>query len=65
MGNQRTDEGGWFPLRGSYEEAVLSWYEQIEMSFRRRELEAQRSETGEGVRTQPQQEARPYQTVSD
>ena len=38
----RSREAGWFPARGSYEEAVLSWYEQIELSFRRRELEAQR-----------------------
>jgi len=43
MEKGRVTEGGWFPLRGSYEEAVLSWYEQIEASFRRRELEAQRS----------------------
>jgi hypothetical protein len=28
---------GWFPLRGSWEEAVLSWNEQVENSFRRRE----------------------------
>ena len=28
---------GWFPLRGSWEEAVLSWNEQVEISFRRRE----------------------------
>jgi len=38
----RSKETGWFPARDSYEEAVLSWYEQIELSFRRRELEAQR-----------------------
>jgi len=25
---------GWFPLRGSYEEAVLSWDEQIARKFR-------------------------------
>jgi hypothetical protein len=28
----------WLPLRASYEEAVLNWYEQIESSFRRRRL---------------------------
>ena len=44
MEKGRATEGGWFPLRGSYEEAVLSWYEQIEASFRRRELEAQRAD---------------------
>jgi hypothetical protein len=38
----RSNEVGWFPARGSYEEAVLTWYEQIEQSFRRRDLEAQR-----------------------
>ena len=37
------NEVGWFPAGGSYEEAVLSWHEQIEMSFRRRELAAQRT----------------------
>jgi len=31
---------GWFPLRGSWEEAVLSWNEQVEISFRRRESRA-------------------------
>ena len=36
-------DAGWNPLRGSYEEAVLSWYEQVEMSFRRRALEARRA----------------------
>ena len=48
---QGTTEAGWFPLRGSYEEAVLSWYEQVEMSFRRRALEAQRA--GRETRVQP------------
>ncbi len=43
MEKSRVTEGGWFPLRGSYEEAVLSWHEQIEASFRRRELEIQRA----------------------
>ena len=27
---------GWFPLRGSWEEAVLSWNEQIDIALRRR-----------------------------
>jgi hypothetical protein len=44
MEKGRATEGGWFPLRSSYEEAVLSWHEQIEASFRRRELEAQRAD---------------------
>jgi hypothetical protein len=35
-------ETGWLPLRDSYEEAVLTWYEQIENSFRRREQDARR-----------------------
>ena len=45
---ERTREGevGWFPAKGSYEEAVLSWQEQIEMSFRRRELGARRAVLG-------------------
>ena len=42
MEKLRSREAGWSPARGSYEEAVLSWYEQIELSFRRRELDAQR-----------------------
>ena len=40
--NGRTTELGWRPLRDSYEEAVLNWYEQIETSFRRRRLESHR-----------------------
>ncbi len=43
MDKIRTNEVGWFPARGSYEEAVLSWHEQIDQSFRRRDLEAQRT----------------------
>ncbi len=43
MDRIRTNEVGWFPARGSYEEAVLSWHEQIDQSFRRRDLEAQRT----------------------
>ena len=29
---------GWFPLRGSWEEAVLSWNEQIDIALRRQRL---------------------------
>ena len=36
-------EVGWSPAQGSYEEAVLSWQEQIDQSFRRRYLESQRT----------------------
>ena len=56
-------EVGWFPAGGSYEEAVLSWYEQIETSFRRRELEAQR--TDQVARARRGSEVRPVQHVSD
>jgi hypothetical protein len=38
----RSIETGWLPLRDSYEEAVLNWYEQVENSFRRREQEPRR-----------------------
>ncbi len=38
----RSIDTGWLPLRDSYEEAVLNWYEQVENSFRRRELEPRR-----------------------
>jgi len=34
----RRTEIGWAPRQDSYEEAVLSWYEQVESSFRRRRL---------------------------
>ena len=53
---------GWSPLQDSYEESVLSWYEQVEMSFRRRQLDAER--TGHEARTRPQQ-ARPQPAASD
>jgi len=59
---QSTAEAGWFPLRGSYEEAVLSWYEQVELSFRRRALESQRIALDARVRTG---EAKELPTVSD
>jgi len=42
--NGRALDVAWAPLRGSYEEAVLNWYEQIESSFRRRRLEADKSQ---------------------
>jgi len=38
----RVNQVGWDPARGSYEEAVLTWYEQIEQSFRRRDIESQK-----------------------
>jgi hypothetical protein len=44
----RSIETGWLPLRDSYEEAVLNWYEQVENSFRRREQESRRA-----ARTEP------------
>jgi hypothetical protein len=34
-------EAGWPPLRDSYEESVLTWYEQVDNGFRRRERESQ------------------------
>ncbi len=58
MEKGRVTDNGWFPQRGSYEEAVLSWYEQIEASFRRRELEAQRTTQGtRGLRDEQEQPA--------
>ncbi len=56
MDRGRSNEVGWFPAQGSYEEAVLSWHEQIDQSFRRRHLEAQRtgSETRSGRGTDAQ-----------
>lgn len=49
-GNGRTLEVGWLPLRDSYEEAVLTWYEQVESSFRRRRLETHRAQAGDKTR---------------
>jgi hypothetical protein len=33
-----TKQVGWFPLRGSWEEAVLSWNEQIDLALRRQRV---------------------------
>ena len=33
---------GWFPLRGSWEEAVVSWNEQVETTFRRKRADSGR-----------------------
>ena len=33
MGRAARSEVGWGPLLGSYEEAVLSWHEQVEKAF--------------------------------
>lgn len=33
---------GWDPLRGSWEEAVLSWNEQVEATFRRKRADSSR-----------------------
>ena len=48
----RSNDVGWFPARGSYEEAVLSWQEQIDQSFRRRYLESQRTGSESQVRSE-------------
>jgi len=38
MEDERSVQTAWVPLADSYEEAVLSWYEQVEASFRQREV---------------------------
>jgi hypothetical protein len=48
----RNTEVGWSPAQGSYEEAVLSWHEQIDQSFRRRYLESQRTGPESHVRSE-------------
>jgi hypothetical protein len=48
----RSADVGWFPARGSYEEAVLSWQEQIDQSFRRRFLESQRTGSESQMRSE-------------
>jgi hypothetical protein len=35
----RDSQPGWYPLRGSWEESVLTWNEQVDSSFRRRDQE--------------------------
>ena len=35
----RGSQPGWYPLRGSWEESVLTWNEQVDSSFRRRDQE--------------------------
>jgi len=42
MVKERSAPMGWVPLAGSYEEAVLSWHEQVDASFRQREALAAR-----------------------
>jgi hypothetical protein len=62
MDRQAATEVSWSPLQGSYEEAVLSWYEQVEMSFRRRQIESER--TGHEARTRAEQ-VRPQPAAPD
>ncbi|MBN1460814.1 MAG: hypothetical protein JXA57_14880 [Armatimonadetes bacterium] len=52
MDRIRNTEVGWSPAQGSYEEAVLSWQEQIDQSFRRRYLESQRTGSESQVRSE-------------
>ena len=35
----RDSRAVWLPLRGSWEESVLTWNEQVDLSFRRQEQE--------------------------
>jgi hypothetical protein len=35
----RDSQAGWYPLRGSWEESVLTWNEQVDLSFRRQDQE--------------------------
>ena len=52
MRGELEDGRAWLRLRGSYEEAVLSWQERIEVSFRRRSLRDQRGRTRQEEHTQ-------------
>ena len=47
----RDSQAGWYPLRGSWEESVLTWNEQVDLSFRRRDQQraAAASETEKKV----------------
>jgi len=40
MMDEREVQAGWVARVGSYEEAVLSWHEQVEASFRQRNVSA-------------------------
>ena len=35
MNHEKSSRDGWVPLQGSWEEAVLSWHEQVQTAFRR------------------------------
>ena len=53
---------GWFPLRGSWEEAVLSWNEQVDKSFRLRNTsgaQGRKGSNGQRARAQITEEASP------
>ena len=54
---------GWVPLRGSWEEAVLSWNEQVEKSFRMRKAsttaQGRKGSNGERARVRTTEEANP------
>lgn len=36
MNHEKSSRDGWAPLQGSWEEAVLSWHEQVQTAFRRK-----------------------------
>ena len=48
MAASETKRVGWFPLRGSWEEAVLSWNEQVDQALRRQQLNASPARNGKG-----------------
>ncbi|NIM05029.1 MAG: hypothetical protein GTN69_00575 [Armatimonadetes bacterium] len=46
MAGGETRRTGWFPLRGSWEESVLSWNEQVDSALRHRSRLGPRSQQG-------------------
>jgi len=53
---------GWFPLRGSWEESVLSWNEQVDMALRHRKGLGLRFRQGE-LKARPQPPDLPEESV--
>jgi len=54
MAREHIIKTGWLPVQGSYEESVMSWHEQIELSFRRRVPAARQMSPDSGQRHQAQ-----------
>jgi hypothetical protein len=54
MAEEHISKTGWLPVQGSYEESVMSWHEQIELSFRRRDPAVRQMSSDSASRRQAQ-----------